>query len=213
MVTMRALTRQLCSAGIAAGVAVTTACAPPPPHTQGDLCSIFDQHPEWYDAATESHRKWGTPPHILMSFVKQESAFINNAKPPRQWFLFIPLRRASSAKGYAQAKDETWAEYKDENGGLFKSRSDIRDALDFIGWYNHKSAVGLGLSKRDPRELYLAYHEGRTGYARRSFENKPEVVNIAERVDRIAKEYGTQLRQCEERFRCRRWYQFGPFCS
>jgi hypothetical protein len=177
------------------------------------LCSIFDQHPEWYDAAIKSQENWGTPPHILMSFVKQESAFVNNAKPPRKRFLFIPLRRASSARGYAQAKDEAWEEYQDENGGLFKSRSDIKDALDFIGWYNHKSYDGLGISKWDPKQLYLAYHEGRTGYARGSYNSKPEVVSIADRVDRQASQYGAQLRQCDNRFRCRRWYQFGPFCS
>jgi hypothetical protein len=190
-----------------------TGCSAVPPHSQEDLCSIFDQHPDWYDAARKSQEKWGTPPHILMSFVKQESAFVHNAKPPRNRFLFIPLRRSSSASGYAQAKDEAWEEYQDENGGLFKSRSDIKDALDFIGWYNHKSSEGLSISKWEPRQLYLAYHEGRTGYARGSYNSKPEVVSIADRVDRQASQYGAQLRQCDNRFRCRRWYQFGPFCS
>ena len=194
-------------------VVFLASCNAVPPHSQSNLCTVFDQHPEWYDAAIRSEETWGTPPYILMAFVKQESSYIHNARPPRNWFLFIPLARASSARGYAQAKDEAWADYQDENGGLFKSRSDIEDALDFIGWYNHKSAVGLGISKWDPLQLYLAYHEGRTGYARGSYKNQPDVVQIAERVDRQAREYAAQLQECEERFRCRRRLFFSFFCK
>ena len=198
---------------VSLAVAVMTGCAAAPPQSQDDLCAIFDQYPGWYDAAKESEERWGTPPHILMSFVKQESAFINDAKPPRNRFLFIPLRRESSAEGYAQAQDEAWDEYQDQNGGLFRSRSDMKDALDFIGWYNHQSSESLGISKWDPKRLYLAYHEGRGGYARGSYNSKPEVVSTADRVDWQAREYGAQLRQCEDRFRCRHWYQVGPLCS
>lgn len=193
-------------------VALATGCASSPPERQDNLCAIFDQYPEWYDAARESHERWGTPPHILMAFVKQESAFRHDAKPPRDWFLFIPLGRKSSAKGYGQAKDEAWQEYEDEVGGFFKSRSDMEDALDFIGWYNHKSNKRLGISKWDPKRMYLAYHEGRGGYARGSYKRKPKVVRIANRVDRQARAYGAQLRKCEDRFRCRHWYQVWPFC-
>ena len=188
-------------------------CASVPPKRQDNLCAIFGQYPEWYDAAKESQARWGTPPHILMAFVKQESAFRHDAKPPWDWFLFIPFGRKSSAEGYAQAKDEAWEEYEDETGGFFKSRSAMEDALDFIGWYNYKSSKDLGISKWDPKRLYQAYHEGRGGYARGSYESKPEVVRIANRVDWQARQYGAQLRQCEDRFKCRHWYQIWPFCS
>ena len=69
------------------------------------------------------------------------------------------------------------------------------------------------ISKWDPKRLYLAYHEGRGGYARGSYKSKPKVVRIANRVDWQAKQYGVQLRQCEDRFKCRHWYQVWPFCS
>ena len=197
---------------VAMSVALTAGCATSPPKQQDDLCAIFDQHPEWYDAAKESQDRWGTPPHILMAFVKQESAFRDDARPPRDWFLFIPLWRKSSAKGYAQAQDEAWEQYKDEVGGFMKSRSDMEDALDFIGWYNQKSSRQLGISKWDPKRLYLAYHEGHGGYARGSYRSKPDLLRTADRVDRQAKEYGAQLRRCEKRFRCRHWYQIWPFC-
>jgi hypothetical protein len=195
------------------GLAVIAGCTTAPPQSQDDLCAIFDEYPAWYDAAKDSEERWGTPPHILMSFVKHESAFVDDAKPPRNWFLFIPLGRASSAEGYAQAQDEAWDEYQDENGGLFKSRSDMEDALDFIGWYNDKSSDVLGISIWDPKLMYLAYHEGRGGYARGSYNSKPEVVRLADRVDAQARAYGAQLRQCEDQLRCRHWYQFGPLCS
>ena len=40
-----------------------------------------------------------------------------------------------------------------------------------------------------------------------------QVIATADRVQRVAQSYGAQLRQCEARFRCRKWYQFGPFCQ
>jgi hypothetical protein len=208
MISVKAIAALVLSAVVA-----ITACTSAPPQSQDNLCAIFDEYPQWYDAAKESEENWGTPPHILMSFVKHESAFVNDAKPPRDWFLFIPLPRGSSAEGYAQAQDAAWDEYQDENGGLFKSRSDMEDALDFIGWYNHLSSEALGISKWDPKQMYLAYHEGRGGYARGSYNAKPEVVQLADRVDWQAREYGAQLLQCEDRFRCRHWYQVGPLCS
>jgi hypothetical protein len=207
MISVKAIAALVLSAVVA-----ITACTSTPPQSQGNLCAIFDEYPQWYDAAKDSEERWGTPPHILMSFVKHESAFVNDAKPPRDWFLFIPLPRGSSAEGYAQAQDAAWDEYQDENGGLFKSRSDMKDALDFIGWYNHLSSESLGISKWDPKQMYLAYHEGRGGYARGSYNSKPEVVQTADRVDWQAREYGAQLLQCEDRFRCRHWYQVGPLC-
>ncbi len=208
MISVRAIAALVLSAVVA-----ITACTSAPPQSQDNLCAIFDEYPQWYDAAKDSEERWGTPPHILMSFVKHESAFVSDAKPPRGWFLFIPLPRGSSAEGYAQAQDAAWDEYQDENGGLFKSRSDMEDALDFIGWYNHLSSESLGISKWDPKQMYLAYHEGRGGYARGSYNSKPEVVQLADRVDWQAREYGAQLLQCEDRFRCRHWYQVGPLCS
>ncbi|MFQ5540490.1 MAG: transglycosylase SLT domain-containing protein [Candidatus Binatia bacterium] len=187
-------------------------CAVSPPSRQENICAVFDQFPDWYDYAKASEAKWGTPTHILMAFIKRESSYRNDAKPPYDWFLFIPLGRKSSAKGYAQVQDPTWEDYTDETGGLFKSRSDINDALDFIGWYNNKSNQRLGISKWDPKRLYLAYHEGHGGYQRKSYEKKPKVLRTANEVNRLAREYGKQLRRCEHRFKCRKWYQFWPLC-
>lgn len=187
-------------------------CATNPPRQQHDLCTVFEQHPNWYDYARASEDKWGVPAHILMAFVRHESGYRHNARPPFEWFLFIPLGRASSAKGYAQIQDAAWQDYKQSNGGWFKRRTDMKDALDFVGWYNHKSNQLLGISKWDPKNLYLAYHEGHNGYRRGTYRNKKWLLNVAGRVDHTAREYGAQLRRCDEQFRCRHWYQIWPMC-
>ena len=190
-----------------------TGCATAPPNQQDNLCAVYEQNPDWYDYGQSSEEKWGVPPHILMAFVRHESSYQHNAKPAYDWFLFIPLGRPSSAEGYAQIQDPAWQDYKKETGGLFKSRSDMEDALDFIGWYNNKSNRLLGISKWDPKQLYLAYHEGHTGYKRGTYQNKPDLIGIADRVNHTAREYGTQLRQCEDQFKCQSWYQVGPLCG
>jgi hypothetical protein len=148
-----------------------------------------------------------------MAFVHLESGYRSHAKPPFEWFLFIPLGRPSSAEGFAQIQDPAWRDYRKERGSWFRSRADIDDALDFVGWYNNKSHELLGIAKRDPKRLYLAYHEGHAGYRRGSHNGNERLLRIADRVDRIAQEYGAQLRRCDEEFRCRKWYQFGPFCD
>jgi len=193
---------------------VPAGCTSNPPRQQGNLCSVFDQEPDWYDYARASERRWGSPIAVQMAFVKKESAYRGNARPEFEWFLFIPLGRASSAEGYAQVLDGTWEQYKKETGaGMFASRGDMKDALDFIGWYNHKSRRELGIPATDAYRLYLAYQEGQGGYRRGTYRAKPEVIQRARRTADIASTYSAQLRQCEQRFQCRKWYQVGPFCD
>ncbi|MBN0698308.1 hypothetical protein JTM09_34870, partial [Pseudomonas aeruginosa] len=106
-----------------------------------------------------------------------------DALPPRYYFLgFIPWGRVSSAYGYAQAKDETWADYKREAGGWGASRDDFADALDFMGWYIQKSQRVNGVSKWDAYGQYLNYHEGWGGYRNRSYDAKPWLKNVSQKV-------------------------------
>ena len=203
------------NAGIAVLAALLlAACAGSPPRHQHDICRVLDQHPRWYDYAKRSEKRWGVPAHVLFSFVHFESAFRSNVRPPRDWFLgVIPLPRKSSAYGYAQAQDPAWKEYQQEtDAGWFSDRDDMKDALDFVGWYNRKSSKVLGISVRDPKNLYLAYHEGRAGYRSGAWRGKPQVIARAEQVDRQAREYGAQLRRCEARIKCDAWYEFWPLC-
>lgn len=189
-------------------------CATAPPAKQDNLCAVFDQYPEWYDDARASQERWGTPIQVQMAIVRIESAFHEDIRPPRKWFLgFIPLPRDSSAYGYAQIQDPAWDDYQKANGGWFKRRTDMEDALDFIGWYTDRIHQELGISKWDARRLYLAYHEGIAGYRSAAYRYDRQLLRTAARVERLARTYGAQLRRCESRFRCRHWYQFWPFCS
>lgn len=189
--------------------------APEPPANPNNICEIFREHTAWYDYARASQDKWGTPIATQLAFVYYESSFRSHARPPRKrlWGL-IPWTRPTTAFGYAQALDPAWQEYLAANDGDWLTvRSDMEHALDFVGWYNRLSHRQLGIPFTAPRELYLAYHEGRGGYARRSFDQKPELKALASRVRNRAFRYHNQLQSCEAEFQCWRWYQFWPFCS
>lgn len=194
-------------------VLMVAGCATTPPQSTENICHIFDEYPSWYDHAKRSEDRWGTPIAIQMSFVHQESSFRHNVRPPRERFLgFIPLPRSSSAYGYAQAQDPAWNDYTDTAGRRGARRSDLRDALDFIGWYNDISHRRLNLAKTDAERLYLAYHEGHGGYSRGTYRSKPQLQATARRVSQRADTYAAQLATCEDRFHCRRFYQIWPFC-
>ncbi|MCK7546774.1 lysozyme-like domain containing protein [Marinobacter koreensis] len=188
---------------------------PGPPNDPENLCEIFREHTVWYDYARQSRDKWGTPIATQMAFVYYESSFRSHARPPRSvlWG-FIPWTRPTTAFGYAQALDPAWRDYLKANGGSWLTvRSDMEYALDFVGWYNRRSHDRLGIPLTAPRQLYLAYHEGRSGYASGSYRSKPALQSLASRVRARAFRYDNQLQQCEQEFQCWHWYQFWPFCS
>ncbi len=80
---------------------VLSGCATSPPRQQNNLCEIFRQKPSWYEDALDMNEKWGTPINVAMAFIKQESSFVHNAKPPRYYALgFIPQGRELSLTGF-----------------------------------------------------------------------------------------------------------------
>lgn len=189
--------------------------APTPPPHQHNLCEIFRAHPNWYDYALNSQQKWHTPIATQMAFIQQESSFRSHIKPPRSYlFGVLPWRRLSTAQGYAQALDPVWGEYMTERGQpIFARRTHLKYATDFVGWYNQRSHRRLGIALNDAENLYLAYHQGPTGYLRGSYKRNPEILNYASRVKDLAQRYRSQLLHCEHEFKCRRFYQIGPFCQ
>ena len=192
----------LCAMLIIAG------CASRPPAATSNICEIFKEKPRWYKAARKSQKKWGTPIHIQMAIIHQESKFRSDAKPPRGKKLgFIPWRRKSSAYGFAQVKDETWDWYKKDSGNRGADRDKFHDAIDFVGWYTDVSRRRVGISKWDPYNQYLAYHEGHGGFERKTYAGKDWLVAVARRVDHNAKEWGAQLRRCEGDLK-RGWWPF-----
>ena len=169
----------------------------PPPSNLEDACVILDQRPQYARAFRATERRWGVPPHVLMATIYQESKFDAKARTPFRWTLgIIPMGRISSAYGFGQALDGTWEEYRDDTRRFAARRDDIYDAADFMGWYMDRSSEKLGISKHDTRNQYLAYHEGRGGYARRSYRAKPWLLRVADKTAARAETYKEQLRDC-----------------
>ncbi|MBV1908921.1 MAG: hypothetical protein KUG78_06330 [Kangiellaceae bacterium] len=175
------------------------ACATYRPTNPNNLCDIFRGEIDWYEAARDAQHKWGTPIFVMMAIMHQESRFIDDAQPARDWFLgFIPLPRQSTAYGYAQAQDPVWGEYLAQAGSFGADRDNFGDAIDFIGWYTAGSHHRLKLSKWDTYGQYLAYHEGRGGYSRKSYNNKPWLKTVASKVKRKSSNYNLQLKSCQK---------------
>ena len=174
---------------------VLAGCATAPPTKQDNICDIFREKRGWYDDAKDMNEAYGTPINVAMAIMKQESSFRATARPPRTKLLgVIPWSRPSSAYGYAQALDPVWGEYEAATGG--GSRSSFDDAIMFIGWYTHGTQRQLGISKWDPYNQYLAY-EGRGGWKRKTYNKKPWLKQVAKKVEKNAKTYGWQLKQCK----------------
>lgn len=167
------------------------------PRNMNDACAVIRQRPQYLSAMKVTQRKWGIPISVQMAVLYQESKFIGNARTPHQFALgVIPLGRQSSAYGYAQALDSTWDDYRMEQHRRGARRDNIRDATDFMGWYMDGTTRRLGLSKSDAESQYLAYHEGRTGFANKSYLAKRWLVDVAARVGARAAMYHTQLARC-----------------
>lgn len=169
-----------------------------PPNVD-NICAIFDERSSWYEAAKASEARWGTPKHIQMAIMHQESSFIFNARPPRKKLLgFIPWTRQSNAYGFAQALDGTWDWYVEGTGNESARRDNFEDAINFIGWYTHKSNSSAGISRWDAYNQYLAYHEGQSGWKRKTFENKGWLKERARMVEERARKWWAELQSCEE---------------
>jgi hypothetical protein len=176
-----------------------TACATKPPRNVASSCDMLDEKGGWYKATKRVRDKYGTPIHVQLAIIRQESSFRHNARTDREYLLWvIPWGRKSTAYGYAQVKDATWDWYKDKTGNKGADRDRFEDAVDFIGWYSDISQRTLGISKWDAYNQYLAYHEGHGGFKRRTYLKKKWLVNVAKKVDGYSKTYAAQLSRCED---------------
>ncbi|MCL7464162.1 lytic transglycosylase [Phaeovulum sp. NW3] len=167
------------------------------PRNLDNACALARERPQYYTAMKRTEQRWGVPVAVQMATIHQESKFIGDARTPFRFALgVIPMGRQSSAYGYSQALDGTWEEYQRATGKRSAKRDRIADATDFMGWYMHESQARLGISKYDARNQYLAYHEGRSGYARGSYNAKGWLVAVADRVQARANLYQQQLASC-----------------
>ncbi|MBU3031207.1 lytic transglycosylase [Paracoccus marinaquae] len=167
------------------------------PRNLDNACALVSERPAYFSAMKRAERRWGVPVHVQMAAIHQESKFVGDARTPHQYALgVIPIGRQSSAYGYSQALDGTWEEYMRETGNRRAKRNDIDDATDFMGWYMDGSSKALGISRWDARSQYLAYHEGRSGFARGSYRSKDWLVRVSANVGQRAQMYRAQLASC-----------------
>ncbi|MDD8022823.1 MAG: lytic transglycosylase [Paracoccaceae bacterium] len=167
------------------------------PRNLDNACALAREKPQYYSAMKRTQQRWGIPVHVQMATIHQESRFIGDARTPFRFALgVIPLGRQSSAYGYSQALDATWDEYRKETGRYGAKRNRIQDAADFMGWYMDGSSKKLGISKGDARNQYLAYHEGRSGFANGSHNSQTWLLAVADKVDARAQTYRAQLSSC-----------------
>ena len=110
---------------------------------------------------------------------------------------FIPWTRVSSAYGYSQALDGTWAQYRRETGNFAARRTDFSDAVDFVGWYHAKTADTFGVARNDTFNLYLAYYSGWTGYKRGDWQDNTGLQRYARETESMARNYAAQFRDCD----------------
>ena len=177
-----------------------SACGHYQPDQVTDACLILEDNRSWWRDLRRSERRWGIPPAVQLAILKRESSFNAHARPARTRLLgIIPGPRPSSAYGYAQALDGTWDWYRDETGNRGADRDNFGDAVDFIGWYGQMSGRLSNIRHDDARELYLAYHEGHTGYNRGTYRSKAWLMRAADEVARDAARYQGQLNGCERR--------------
>lgn len=174
-----------------------TGCITPPPADVNNICHIFRQYPHWYRDALDVQHRWRVPIAVQMAIIHQESKFDATAKPQRQKLLWvIPWKRPSSAYGYTQALQTTWSLYKQSSNHFLASRESFSDGVDFIGWYANLAYRRAGISRSNAYALYLAYHEGVTGYQQRTYMRKKWLLGIAHKVQSRASIYQAQLSRC-----------------
>lgn len=167
------------------------------PRNLDNACLLAREKPSYYSAMKRTEARWGVPIAVQMATIHQESKFIGTAKTPYRYALgVIPLGRQSSAYGYSQAIDSTWDEYRKETRSYSAKRNRIQDATDFMGWYMNGTSQKLGVSKYDARSQYLAYHEGRSGFANGSHNSKGWLLAVADKVQSRADMYAAQLNSC-----------------
>jgi hypothetical protein len=189
-------------------ILILIGCATVPPKDINNACEIFRDKDDWYTYSYRTYKEFGVPIHVQLAIIHQESKFLYDAQPEREWILgIIPWFRPSSAYGYAQVKDDTWDWYRTKTERYGDDRDDYGDAVHFIGWYAQLAHRDLGISKWDAYNQYLAYHEGHGGFKRKTYLKKPWLVEVAKKVKRRAATYSAQLKTCESEFESS-WWQF-----
>ncbi|WP_455478841.1 transglycosylase SLT domain-containing protein [Bartonella sp. B10] len=179
-------------------------CATTPPMYTDNACAVLAQKDGFFDnwekASKSAEMRHGIPMPIILATINMESSFRRDARPPRTKLLgFIPWKHRSTAYGYSQALDSTWAMYLRSTGKSFAKRTNFADAADFVAWYHRQSVQRNGVRFDDAYSLYLNYHMGHSAYARNRGHATISITKAAQRMAVMSKRYEQQLKTCGRR--------------
>jgi hypothetical protein len=76
-----------------------------------------------------------------------------------------------------------------------------------VGWYASKGFY-QGFSATDARSLYLAYHEGYTGFKKKTYRKKQWLIRVADRVQTRSNMYQEQYWGCAKELKKKRFFFF-----
>ena len=172
-------------------------CSSVPKYPQ-NACKIFGEKYFYLKYSRAASKKWNVPISSILAVINKESGFRRFAKPRRtKLFKIIPYRRPSSSFGFSQAVNKTWDLYKKENNRPIALRMSFKNSSDFIGWYFWKTNKINKVSLKDTRNMYLNYYLGWTAYKKKAYQNDKKAIIFAMSVEKQAKIYKSQLRECK----------------
>jgi len=175
-----------------------SSCSSVPKYPQ-NACKIFSENYLWYKSAKKSSDIYGAPIHIILAFVKKESAFNRWAKPKRtKLFKIVPYKRPSSSFGYSQAVKKTWELYKTETNNPLALRTRFRDSVLFIGWYMKKTKKINKIPLHDSYRQYLNYYLGWGNYSKKMYKTDKKAIIYAKSVQKQSSVYKGQLAECRK---------------
>lgn len=187
-------------------LSLLTSCASEKVNKADDLCEVYNKNYHWYRSAYHAQKKHNIDATIIMSVMAQESNFTYDARPGKKYVLnFIPWGYQTSAKGYGQVIDGAWDDYRKQSNKWFQSRHNFDDVTDYIGWYLNKASNKLHLNRQDSYHLYLAYHQGITGYKRHDEKHNKQLNLIAKKVERNTNRYQNEFKQCQNALWLKHW--------
>jgi len=76
-------------------------------------------------------------------------------------------------------------------------RISFKNSSDFIGWYFWKTNKINKVSLKDIRNMYLNYYLGWGAYKNKAYEKDKKAIIFAKSVEKQAKIYKIQLRECK----------------
>lgn len=162
-----------------------------------NACSILRENPDWFRAAVRTDLVYGVPIHTQLAFVRHESQFVKDARPLNKNKKTMAHKKyASTAYGFSQALNGTWEQFKSEMKDNRLDRTNFGHSLEFIGWYNSKNIKSGLVRANNVSHLYLAYHEGPSGYKNKSYRKKPWLINYSKAVSETSEKYRKQLSAC-----------------